>query len=507
MLSITFIVIFFVIVFAINAKNFGVKSFEEYATARGSFGVMAISLAVFSTWYVGATFTAFAGYSVGYGFIGLYVLTYATLTMLSMYLVAEKTYIWGKKYHISTQAELMDLRYKSSMVRLVVGIAGIVFTAPWLLMEWITQGVIFNYATNGLISPVVGMIIGIIVVLAYVSLGGMKSVITANIFQGAFMFFVGTSVMIYMIFKFAGGLSSGMDSLVANYPETLTFPGPGWELPTPFWTSIIITSGLGGFMWPWVYNKLFASDSIRSIKQSALIAPIIGGIFYVAFQLLGNVLYMNDTARNNPEEAYMWAAGQIGPFVLALMSTVIMATSIATVSGIIQAMSTSISRDVATVIKKDISEKTAMKIARFSVFIIGAICAVLATVDVGALINVALLSYQGIIMIFPVVILGLYWKRANKEGAIAGMLVGTIVSMTLTVTEPAFIADLGWSAGVYGLIIATIIMIIAGYMRPIEPHVEELWKDVEMARQNKKAISLSATETEPITANISLENK
>ena len=148
-----------------------------------------------------------------------------------------------------------------------------------------------------------------------------------------------------------------------------------------------------------------------------------------------------------------------------------------------------------------------MKIARFSVFIIGAICAVLATVDVGALINVALLSYQGIIMIFPVVILGLYWKRANKEGAIAGMLVGTIVSMTLTVTEPAFIADLGWSAGVYGLIIATIIMIIAGYMRPIEPHVEELWKDVEMARQNKKAISLSATETEPVTANISPENK
>ena len=505
MLSIIFIVIFFVIVFAINAKNFGVKSFEEYATARGSFGVLAISLAVFSTWYVGATFTAFAGYSVGYGFIGLYVLTYATLTMLSMYLVAEKTYIWGKKYHIGTQAELMDLRYKSSMVRLVVGIAGIVFTAPWLLMEWITQGVIFNYATNGLISPVVGMLIGIVVVLAYVSLGGMKSVITANIFQGTFMFFVGTGVMLYMIFKFSGGIAAGMDSLVANYPETLTFPGPGWELPSAFWTSIIVTSGLGGFMWPWVYNKLFASDSIRSIKQSALIAPIIGAIFYVVFQLLGNILYMNDTARNKPEEAYMWAAGEIGPVVLALMSTVIMATSIATVSGIIQAMSTSISRDVATVIKKDISEKTAMKIARISVFIIGAICAVLATVDVGALINIALLSYQGIIMIFPVVILGLYWKRANKEGALAGMIIGTIVSMTLTVTEPAFITNLGWSAGVYGLVTTTVIMLIAGYAKPVETHVEDLWNDIEIARSNKKSVPLPAVD--PALANTNLKNE
>ncbi len=274
MLSIIFIVIFFAIVFAINAKNFGVKSFEEYATARGSFGMLAISLAVFSTWYVGATFTAFAGYSVGYGFIGLYVLTYATLTMLSMYLVAEKTYIWGKKYHIGTQAELMDLRYKSSMVRLVVGIAGIIFTAPWLLMEWITQGVI-----------------------------------------------------------------------------------------------------------------------------------------------------------------------------------------------------------------------------------------VLATVDVGALINVALLSYQGIIMIFPVVILGLYWKRANKEGALIGMVMGTIVSMVLTIIEPAFITDLGWSAGVYGLITTTIFMIIAGYTKPVEAHVEHLWKDIEIARGNKKTVPINPGEISPSMVNAGLKNK
>ncbi|MEK3935674.1 sodium:solute symporter family protein [Sporosarcina sp. FSL W7-1349] len=503
MLSIIFISIFFIIIFLINAKNFGVKSFDEYATARGSFGVIAISLAVFSTWYVGATFTAFAGYSVGYGFMGMYVLSYATLTMLSLYLVAEKSYIWGKKYHISTQAELMDLRYKSKAVRVIVGVAGVAFTAPWLLMEWITQGFVFSYATGGTISPVIGMLIGIVVVLAYVSFGGMKSVITANIFQGAFMFFVGITVMFYMIFKFFGGFNEGMATLVQKYPETLTFPGPGWEMPTAFWTSIIITSGLGGFMWPWVFNKIFASDSIRSIKQSALIAPIIGAVFYVVFQFLGNFLYIFETARMNPEEAFLWAAAEAGPLVMAVLSTVVMATSIATVSGIIQAMSTSISRDVAGVIKRDISEKSAITIARISVVAIGTICAFMATVDVGALINIALLTYQGIIMIFPVVLLGLYWKRANKEGALVGMIVGTIISMSLTVMNPSFIGSLGWTPGVYGLITVFVIMIIYGAAKPVEQHVEQLWTDVEDARTTKRKKIFAAKNPEAETVILS----
>jgi SSS family solute:Na+ symporter len=43
------------------------------------------------------------------------------------------------------------------------------------------------------------------------------------------------------------------------------------------------------------------------------------------------------------------------------------------------------------------------------------------------------------IVLSPVVLLGLYWQRANKFGAVAGFLSGMVVSFGLTLSEPAFI--------------------------------------------------------------------
>jgi len=60
---------FMVVLIVINRKNLGVQSFGEFTTANRSFGVLGITLAIYSTWYVGAIFTAWAGFAVGFGMI------------------------------------------------------------------------------------------------------------------------------------------------------------------------------------------------------------------------------------------------------------------------------------------------------------------------------------------------------------------------------------------------------------------------------------------------------
>ena len=438
-------------------------------------------MSVLATWYTGSIFTSWAGFAVEYGQIAFYVTAYATMTMIVMYFVATPTFVWGTKYGLKTQSELVGFRYQSKTLRMLTGVWGILFTIPWLIVELVTQGYVFNYATDGLVSTFWGMVIGVIVVAIFVAMGGMKSVITANIVEGIIMLVGTTSLLIFFTYKFFGGYEAGFQMIADQYPEMLTYPGPGWNPPTPYFTSLVLLGGFGGFMWPWVYNKLFAANSVRSIKKIGLVAPILGAIFWAIFVYLGFFLHLKPEALANVQGSYLWIAKEAGQFALGFLGLNIMSKSIGTTSGIIQAISTTISRDLVQVIQHSISEEAAVKIARYSVIVIAIISILCGMADLGLMVFLAIFSYNGIIMLFPVVVLGLYWKRANKEGAIIALLAGTGFSMALAYFEPGFISGWGWQPGMYGMLLSFVIIIIAGYAKKPDAFVNQLWGDLDLA--------------------------
>ncbi|SDI31891.1 Na+/proline symporter [Alteribacillus persepolensis] len=482
-MSLTFIIVFFAIIILINLKNIGVKDYQDFATSKGSFGMLAVSLAVFASWYTGSIFTAWSDFNVGLGFIGMYVMIYTSLMLALMYSISEKVYLWGKKYRLSTLGELMDLRYRSKTLRLLTGLTGIVFVSPWLILEWIAIGVVIHYATAGAVSLFWGMLIGMLVVLVYVVTGGMRSVITAQVFQGSYMFFIGVGVMFYLIYYNFGSLDGAMTLLSEKFPDALTFPGPGWDPPYTYWTSLVITSGIGALVLPYVFNKLLVADSVRSVKKGLILAPIMAVIFWAAFSFLGMGAHTFDFARNNPYEAYMWIAQLTGPIPMALMSVLIVAASISSTAAIIQSISSLITTDVSLVINRKITDKQSIFISRVAVVVISITTMYVATLGQEQLIFLALYTYQAVVLLFPVTLLGLFWKRANKVGAIISIVLGLSVSLYISLAEPAFLADFGWQGGIYGMLVAFTIIIIDGFLRPVDSHVEKLWKDIEMAKE------------------------
>lgn len=485
-MALTFVLFFLALIILINFKNFGVKDYGDFATSNGSFGMVAVSLAVFSTWYTGSIFTAWSDFTVVYGFIGIYVMIYSSLMLIFMYLSSERVYLWSKKYGIKTQGELMDLRYRSKTLRLLVGLTGIVFVAPWLILEWVAQGFVFHYATGGVFSPFAGMLIGVLVVLIYVATGGMRSVITANILQGSYMFVIGVGLMFYLIYYAYGSYGEAMNLLNTKFTEVLTFPGPGWDQPYTYWMSIILTSGFGALMLPYVFNKMLVADSVKTLKRSSLLAAILSIIFWVAFSLLGQVLHTYEYAREHPYESFLWMANLAGPIPLALMSTLIVTTSISSTAAIIQAISSSVVTDITEVINREISDKQAVFIARMTVVVIAIITLIVASFEHKQLIFQALLTYQGISILFPIVMLGLFWKRANKIGAIIALITGVSISMYISIVQPPILARFGLQGGLYGLTVAFIIMFVCGYLRPVDEHAEKLWDDIKVAREKSR---------------------
>ena len=105
MIPVLSLLAFLGLILFINRRQLGVSTMADYATANHSIGVLGITFGFLATWYVGAGYTVFSGFAVNFGMIGVYVIPYGIITLLVMYLVAEKTFIWGKKYQLRTQSE------------------------------------------------------------------------------------------------------------------------------------------------------------------------------------------------------------------------------------------------------------------------------------------------------------------------------------------------------------------------------------------------------------------
>jgi len=128
-------------------------------------------------------------------------------------------------------------------------------------------------------------------------------------------------------------------------------------------------------------------------------------------------------------------------WVIALVAAGGLAAALSTAAGLLLVISSSVSHDlIKKMIKTDISEKGELVAARLSA--IGAVCVAgyFGINPPGFVAAVVALAFGlAAASFFPAIILGIFYKRMNKEGAVAGMVVG-IIAMSLYMMK----YKLGW---------------------------------------------------------------
>jgi SSS family solute:Na+ symporter len=97
---------------------------------------------------------------------------------------------------------------------------------------------------------------------------------------------------------------------------------------------------------------------------------------------------------------------------------------------------------------------------------VGAIVAYIAY-DEPKLVNLAIISYQGVVQLAVPLFGGLFWRRGTREGAIVGMIVGFVLAMILTAMYPDNIPGLGGlTAGIPALAVNLLIFLGLSFLRP-----------------------------------------
>ena len=149
-----------------------------------------------NTWYPGAMFTAFGGMAASAGVISFYVLSYSLLTVVLMYLMARPVWIWGKTFDLSTQPDLLSLRFNSRHIKTIAAVIGIASGIPWLVlgMQALGHAVPVHVAWHATFSQAV--IAGVAVIAlrqVWTVRMGMRGVVISDLVQGIVAYFVGTA--------------------------------------------------------------------------------------------------------------------------------------------------------------------------------------------------------------------------------------------------------------------------------------------------------------------------
>ncbi len=487
LISFGLLIVFLVLLLVMNRKNMGVKGFSDFAVSNGGFGFLAITFAILSGWYVGCSFTAFSSNSVSFGVLGMYVVPYATFCTVICYVLSERNWVWGKLHGYVSLGSFLGDRYQNKAIQVASSLIGIVMGAPLLMLEWVCTGYIFKYATGGTISFTAGLIIGAIVTLAYVVLGGMRSVITANCLQGIIMIIGGISLCVFLVCHFWGNPAEGYRMLWEENSELFVYPSGGTTAGLRGWANLVIPSALGAWMWPLAFGKTFASSSVKDLKKSSLLCPILGGLFWLFLTILANLCYMDPYINANPSEVFFAISQKAGIWPLAFMAVIILAINIGTVSASLQACSVSFSKDVVQVFGKKIEDNTALKLARIFIVADAVICIIWAIANQGNVQNMTLimLCYQGMPQLFPPVILGTFWRKAEGKSCTFAVIACTILAVVLYLVVPGQ-TIMGWSTGMWCILLNFIICIIGGLLNKNTEYADRLFAEFAVVKANAR---------------------
>lgn len=267
-----------------------------------------------------------------------------------------------------------------------------------------------------------------------------------------------------------------------NLPSALT---PGVGVPDALnQFSLVLGLLLGVAGLPHILIRFYTVKDARDAKKGAELTIIGLAVFYIAVLFVGyatmTILY--------PYLIEMLQAGQRGratnmaipllgmqlggEVVLGVIAAGAMAAMLSTSVGLLISMSTSLSHDVyAGVLRPDSSDRERLVFAKTGAAVLTAI-ALVASIwlkDQNVAILVAMCFGIASSTFAPVLILAMWWKGLTKEGVIAGLVVGLVVSLTFTfarfsgVPEVFGLAVLG-NPALYGVIAALVAIVSVSLM-------------------------------------------
>ena len=474
-------------------------STKEFYVAGSGVSPIANGMATAADWMSAASFISMAGLTSFMGYDGsVYLMGWTGGYVLLALLLAPYLRKFGK----FTVPDFIGDRYYSDTARLVAVFCALIISFTYVAGQMRGVGLVFSRYLEVDINT--GVVIGMAIVLFYAVLGGMKGITYTQVAQYCVLIFAFMVPAIFISIQMTGNPipqigfgSEGADGVyllekLDGLSRELGFheytTGSKSKLDVFFITAALMigTAGL-----PHVIVRFFTVKKVSDARKSAGWALLFIAILYTTAPAIavfartnlietvsekkydempvwfdnwektgllkfddknndGVIQYVADPQINeltidrdimvmaNPEIA------ELPNWVIALLAAGALAAALSTAAGLLLVISSSVSHDlIKKIIKPDVSEKGELIAARVSAFFAVIMAGYFGINPPGFVAAVVALAFGlAAASFFPAIVMGIFYKRMNKEGAISGMVTGLLL-MLFYMTKFKF----GWFGG------------------------------------------------------------
>ncbi|MGB5369360.1 MAG: sodium:solute symporter family protein, partial [Flavobacteriaceae bacterium] len=458
-------------------------STKEFYVAGGGVSPWANGMATAADWMSAASFLSMAGIIAFAGYDGsVYLMGWTGGYVLLALLLAPYLRKFGK----FTVPDFIGDRYYSKSSRIVAVFCALLVSFTYVAGQMRGVGVVFSRFLE--VDITTGVIIGMVIVLFYAVLGGMKGITYTQVAQYCVLIFAFMVPAIFISIQMTGNPvpQLGMGSTLSDGSGTYLLDklnGLSTELGFAEYTSgskstldvfaITLALMVGTAGLPHVIVRFFTVKRVKDARKSAGLALLLIAILYTTapavavfaktnlidtvsdqeYQTLpawfknwektglltfedknadGRIQYVADLKTNelkidndimvlaNPEIANLPA------WVIALVAAGGLAAALSTAAGLLLVISSSVSHDlIKKVFVPNISERGELWSARIAATFAVVVAGYFGINPPGFVAAVVALAFGlAAASFFPAIVLGIFYKKMNKEGAVTGMVVG-----------------------------------------------------------------------------------
>ncbi|MEO6447310.1 MAG: sodium/proline symporter [Gemmatimonadaceae bacterium] len=422
------------------------RSARDFFVAGEGIGLWTLSLAAMAATLSGFAFIGGPGLVYSIGTAAVFLVLPASLTnTMGAWVLAKRMRLLGEARGLITVPDAIGARYRSPAAQGLSAVSILVAAVGYMATNILALGLVVDAIFGVGLSA--GIWIGTAITLAYSVAGGIMAGVYTDVFQGAMMAVASTLVFVYAL-QAGGGMAATSRTLMAADPY---FFGP-WGTVGPITAlSFFFVFGLGSLGQPHIAHKFYMLKDPQRLKWYPLLMTMALAIALLLYISVG--LAMKGLVATGAMPALVRAddatptflLARVPVFIAALVFSGVAAAIMSTVNSFMSIGAAALTHDLPIAFGRRVDDE--LRWGRIWTVLLSLAAAAV------ALMSGTLVAFLGIFgyglfasTLVPSLAIGLNWQGATREGAIAS--IGTGLVLTLVLETLGFMKRFSLPAGV-----------------------------------------------------------